>query len=134
MRRAPDWQRSFTVSLVLLAASTLASRATADPTWAKFVPFKKIDADPRKTYEIEENHGPWMIMAASFVGPTAEQQSQELVLELRQRFRLEAFTFRKKYDFSKPTDGLGYDRYGGTRRMRYLTNSKFDEIAVLVGH
>lgn len=134
MLRAPAWQRSFTVCLTLLAATAFASRATADPTWAKLVPFKKIDADPSKTYEIEENHGPWMIMAASFVGPTAEQQSQELVLELRQRFRLEAFIFRHTYDFSKPTEGLGYDRYGGTRRMRYLTNSKFDEIAVLVGH
>src|SRR5690349_16194534 len=97
---APVWQQTFTVCLALLAASIFTSRATADPTWAKLVPFKKIDADPGKSYEIEENHGPWMIMAASFVGPTAEQQSQELVLELRQRFRLEAFIFRHTYDFS----------------------------------
>lgn len=134
MLRAPAWHRAFTVYLAILAVSTFAGRALAEPTWAKLVPFKKIDADPSKTYEIEENHGPWMIMAASFVGPTADQQAQELVLELRQRFRLEAFTFRHTYDFTKPTEGRGYDRYGGTRRMRYMTNSKFDEIAVLVGH
>ena len=49
-------------------------------------------------------------------------------------FQLEAFTFRQTYDFSKPTEGLGYSRYGGPRRMRYLNNHKFDEIAVLVGN
>jgi hypothetical protein len=72
-------------------------------------------------------------MAASFAGPSAEQQSHELVLELRKQFKLEAYTYRRSYDFSKPTEGLGYSRYGGPRRMRYLTNHKFDEIAVLVG-
>lgn len=136
MLRATDLigRNVFAACLVLFAAAATARPALADPTWAKLVPFKKIDADPKKSYEIEENHGPWMIMAASFVGPTAEQQSQELVLELRQRYRLEAFTFRSTYDFTKPTEGLGYSRYGGARRMRYQTNVKFDEIAVLVGH
>src|SRR5439155_23361052 len=50
----------------------------------------------------------------------------DLVLELRQRYKLEAYAFRRTYDFSKPTDGLGYNRYGGPRRMRYLSNQKFD--------
>ena len=75
-----------------------------------------------------------MIMAASFAGPSAEQQSHDLVLELRQKFKVEAYTYRQTYDFSKPTDGLGYDRYGGKRRMRYASNHQFDEIAVLVGN
>jgi hypothetical protein len=118
--------------VVLLAG--VAAAAPPVPSWAKLVPFKKIDADPKKTYELEESHGPWMIMAASFAGPSAEQQSHDLVLELRQRFKLEAYTFRRTYDFSKPTEGLGYSRYGGPRRMRYLSNHKFDEIAVLVGN
>src|SRR5881227_3920749 len=85
-------------------------------------------------YELDEKQGPWMIMAASFAGPTAEQQSHDLVIELRQKYKLEAYAFRRTYDFSKPTDGLGYNRYGGARRMRYLSNNKFDEIAVLVGN
>lgn len=136
MLRAMDLieRKVFAACLVLFAAAAITSPALADPTWAKLVPFKKVDADPNKSYEIDEKHGPWMIMAASFVGPTADQQSQELVLELRQRYRLEAFTFRSTYDFTKPTEGLGYSRYGGARRMRYQTNVKFDEIAVLVGH
>src|SRR3954447_12628826 len=110
------------------------SSAFAAPPWATLVPFKKVDADPKKNYDLEESCGPWMILAASFAGPSAEQQSHDLVLELRQRFKLEAYTFRRTYDFSKPTEGLGYSRYGGPRRMRYLTNNKFDELAVLVGN
>jgi hypothetical protein len=135
LRALPSIQRlSFAAlvwSITLVAAPNM---ATADPPWAKLMPFKKVDADPSRNYELEEQHGPWMILAASFVGPTAEQQSHDLVLELRRRFKLEAYSFRHTYDFSKPTEGLGYSRYGGPRRMRYLSNQKFDEIAVLVGH
>lgn len=120
------------VSLVVLMG--VAQVASAAPPWATLVPFRKVDADPNKSYELEEKHGPWMIMVASFAGPNAETQSHELVLELRQKHRLEAYTFRKTYDFTKPTEGLGYNRYGGPRRMRYMTNSKFEEIAVLVGN
>ena len=119
-----------TFGCVLLAAQP----AAAAPPWATLVPFKKIDADPQKSYELDESRGPWMIMAASFAGPTAEQQAQDLVLELRQRHRLEAFTFRQTYDFSKPTEGRGWSRYGGPRRMKYMNSYKFDEIAVLVGN
>jgi hypothetical protein len=111
-----------------------AAGALAAPPWATLVPFKKIEADPNKNYELDEKQGPWMIMAASFAGPSAEQQSHDLVIELRQKYKLEAYAFRRNYDFSKPTDGLGYNRYGGPRRMRYLSNQKFDEIAVLVGN
>jgi len=75
-----------------------------------------------------------MIMAASFAGPTAEQQARNLVLELRQRYQLDSYTYRQTYDFSKPTEGRGYSPDGSPRRMRYLNNTRFDEIAVLVGN
>jgi hypothetical protein len=127
--------RSVVASVVMgVALSIVATSAVGAPPWATLVPFKKIEADPSKHYELEEKQGPWMIMAASFAGPSAEQQSHDLVIELRQKFKLEAYAFRRTYDFSKPTDGLGYNRYGGPRRMRYLSNNKFDEIAVLVGN
>ena len=124
--------RSIIASGLVITLST--TSAVGAPPWATLVPFKKIDVDPSKYYELDEKQGPWMIMAASFAGPTAEQQSHDLVIELRQKYKLEAFAFRRTYDFSKPTDGLGYNRYGGARRMRYLSNNKFDEIAVLVGN
>jgi len=132
--RTPQLRTLLAVFLALASLTLIPGQAVAEPNWTKLVPFKKIDADPSKTYELEERNGPWMIMAASFVGSTAEQQSHDLVLELRQKYKLEAFAFRKSYDFTKPTEGLGYSQYGGVRRMRYLTNNKFDEIAVLVGN
>jgi hypothetical protein len=121
--------------LPLAIACLLAASASAAPPWASLIPFsKKVEADPNKAYELDESHGPWMILCATFAGPTAEQQAHDLVLELRKRFQLEAYTFRKTYDFSKPTEGLGWSKYGGKRRMRYLNDTKFEEIAVLVGH
>jgi hypothetical protein len=121
-------------ALGCLCFSALAAPAGAAPPLATLVPFRRIDADPKKSYELEESQGPWMIMAASFAGPSAEQQSHDLVLELRQKFKVEAYTYRQTYDFSKPTEGLGFDRYGGKRRMRYASNHRFDEIAVLAGN
>jgi hypothetical protein len=121
--------------LAVLIVACLAGQAAAAPPWAALVPFsKRVEADPSKTYELEEAHGPWMIMCASFAGPTAEQQSHDLVLELRRRFHLEAFTFRQTFDFTKPTEGLGWNKYGGKRKMKYVNSARFDEIAVLVGH
>lgn len=127
----------FLLSLGLSFFWVLGSPVAAAPPWATLVPFKKVEpveADPNQSYELEEQHGPWMILAASFAGPTAEQQSHELVLELRRKYHLEAYTFRRTFDFTKPTEGLGYSRYGGPRRMRYANAYRFDEIAVLVGN
>lgn len=136
MPRAHSLRFCFATS-ALLASFALSMRpmpASAAPPWATLIPFKKVDADPTKTYELEESRGPWMIMAASFAGPTAEQQAKDLVLELRRQFKLEAYTFRQTYDFTKSTEGRGWSRYGGPRRMRYQSNYKFDEIAVLIGN
>jgi hypothetical protein len=114
----------------------LAAPLAAAPPWATLVPFKKVEADPRKSYELTESNGPWTIMCTSFAGPTAEQQANDLVLELRQKFRIEAYTFRQTFDFSEPdpTDGIGLNSYGEKRKMRYLHPAKFDEIAVCAGN
>ena len=126
----PEWM----ACLILTAALLLAPAAVAAPPWATLIPFKRIDADPDKSYELGESQGPWMIMAASFAGPTAPQQAQDLCLELRQSFKVEAYTFKQNFDFSEPTEGLGFNMYGGPKKMRYATNVKFEEIAVLVGN
>jgi hypothetical protein len=97
------------------------------------LPFRIIDADPTKSYTLTPENGPWVIVASSFVGDGAEQQSRELVFELRKRYKLEAFTHRRTYDFSKTVVGRGINQYGEARRMRYAHDARFDEIAVLVG-
>jgi hypothetical protein len=128
MLRTKRWFISFVV-LSLTAAS-----AAAAPPWATLIPFKRVEADPDKSYELAESNGPWVIMCTSFAGPTAEQQAHDLVLELRQKFKLEAYSFRKTFDFTESSDGIGWNRYGERKRMRYLNPARFDEIAVMVGN
>ena len=122
---------------LLLAAALLAGRfapaADAAP-WDRLLAFRQVEADPDKSYSLTEENGPWMILASSFAGPGAETQAHHLALELRKEYNLEAFVHRKTYDFSKPVVGLGLNRYGGPKIMRYANAAKFDEIAVLVGH
>ncbi|MCA9247307.1 MAG: hypothetical protein KDA42_09340 [Planctomycetales bacterium] len=81
-----------------------------------------------------EANGPWMIMATTFSGEGAEDQARELVLELRKRYKLEAYTHEMKFDFSDNVAGRGVDRYGQPIRMQYRRSGEFQEIAVLVGN
>jgi len=98
------------------------------------LPFKRVDADPKKDYSLVENNGPWMILASSFAGEGAEQQAQQLVLELRRDYKLLAYTHKQHYDFSKPFDGVGVNKFGDAKKMKNLHGRDFDEIAVLVGN
>ena len=107
----------------------------ADSRWASFIPFRKsVDADPASRYELTEDHGPWLILAASFAGTGAEEQAHELVLELRRQFNLPAYINYKEFDFSEPIEGKTIDRYTGDwAKMKHANYSKFDAYAVLVG-
>ena len=125
--------RHLAVAAVVLTASALAGHVQAAPPWASLVPFKRIDADETKSYELEEAHGPWLIMATSFAGDDAEQQAQGLVLELRRQYKLKAYTFKQNFDFSQSEVGLGFNKYGGPKKMKPQNGVKFDEVAVLVG-
>jgi len=93
-----------------------------------------VEADADKTYGLTEEHGPWMILATSFAGPGAHKQARNLVLELRKQYKLPAFVHQQSYDFTERFAGLGLNRYGYPKTMRYFNKKKFDEIAVLVGH
>ena len=93
----------------------------------------RVEADPKKSYRLSEEHGPWMIMACSFSGEGATEQARELVLELRSRYKLPAYTYKKKFDFTEGTVGLGVDPYGAPLRMRNKRGDGTVECAVLVG-
>ncbi|MCO6454303.1 MAG: hypothetical protein J5I93_03220 [Pirellulaceae bacterium] len=120
-------------SLLVLALLSTTATVQAKPPWGSLIPFTRVEADPNVSYELSENHGPWMILVSSFAGPGAEQQAHKLVLELRREFRLPAYIHRKSYDYSQPVTGLGLNRYGEPKKMRYRHAGKFDEYAVLVG-
>jgi hypothetical protein len=129
MKRRMDW-----ISwAIIIAIVGLVGVSRATPPWKKLIPFKKVEADPNTDYWITEDHGPWMIMATSFAGPGAEQQARELVLELRSKFNMAAYMHKRHFDYTDPVIGLGLNKYGGPKRMRYQKQTQFDEIAVLVG-
>ncbi|NQT16515.1 MAG: hypothetical protein HQ582_27395 [Planctomycetes bacterium] len=121
---------------LLLAAIVLAGwwSGTADAApWDKLLTLKRVEADPEKSYALTEENGPWTIMACSFSGERAAGQARELVLELRKRYKLEAYTYDKSFDLGKETYGIGLDRFGDPLKMRYQRGGEFDEVAVLVG-
>ena len=107
--------------------------ADAAAPWENLLSFNRVDADPEKSYRVTEENGPWLILAASFSGKGAQQQARELVLELRKRYKIEAYTTRMRFDYGA-TGARGIDRYGAPRRMRYRRGSEGEEAAVLVGN
>ena len=122
-------------AVLLCLACVLLPTATEAGDWRKLVPFgKSVDADPRKDYKLTEQHGPWLILCASFAGDQAEQQAQDLVLELRKRYQIKAYKHRRTYDFTKPVVGLGVNRNGGPKIMKHSQDHRFSEIGVLVGN
>lgn len=126
----------FAGALLLASAGMFVGvvRVEGGSPWTSLVPFSRVDADPNKSYAVTEEQGPWMILAATFSGDTAEQKSQQLVVELRKQFRLEAFTFVRHIDSTQAEVGLGLNKYGKPKMMRPINAVKYDEVAVLVGN
>ena len=65
---------------LLIAVFTLApqARLLAQPS---FMPFRaRVEADPKKRYELTDNDGPWLIMAGSFSGSTGARVANALAL------------------------------------------------------
>ena len=106
---------------------------------------KKVDAQEDQTYELGDQNGPWLILCASFRGEDALRQANDLVFELRKVHRLDAYIYRKQFDFSEQMQGIAYspdkasvvqtDRGLEPQRMatKALSDEVFEEIAVVVG-
>jgi hypothetical protein len=125
-----------TLGLFLAAAGLVASttsRALADPPWQAILAFHRPEADPNQEYRLAEASGPWLITAATFAGEGAKQQAQDLVIELRKRYKLPAYTHEMHFDFTQAVQGRGIDGAGEPLKMQYKRKKEYDEIAVLVG-
>jgi hypothetical protein len=120
------------IILGLVLATCCWSRLQAAPPWMGLISFQQVEADPEKIYTLSETNGPWMIMACSFSGDGAEKQAQELVYELRKRYKLPAYIHKVRFDLND-AEGRGLDRYGAPVRMRYRKGGEIKEVAVLVG-
>ncbi len=120
--------------LLALAGILLAASAQAAPPIFSLLPFKKVEADPNKTYTVTKDLGPWMIMAISLGGDEAEEQASKLVLELRRDHKLEAWMHEQEFNLDEDVIGLGVDSRGNPKRMKNLHGGAVREIAVLVGN
>jgi hypothetical protein len=109
----------------------LSSPTSAAP-WDKLFTTGCIDADPNKTYTLTEANGPWLIMACSFNGEDARKQANNLVYELRKRYKLAAYVYAKKFDFGDEDLARSNQLTPGPRR-KYASGSGVEEIAVMVG-
>jgi len=133
--------------LWIIAGAALASctSANAAAPWSNLISLHSVDADPNKTYTLTESQGPWLVMACTFSGKGAEKQANDLVLELRQRYKLPAYVHKVALD---PGEALGrgtVDKYGNIRRWKYnkykdsldrerARHPEMAELAVLVGN
>jgi len=127
-------QARFRTAAIAFAVCFSCQVALAAPPWSSLIPFTRVEANANKSYELTENEGPWMIMAASFTGAGAELDARDLVQELRKEFGLEAYTFEQKYDFSDNVTGRGYDKFGNPKKMRYMKDASYTSYAVLIGN
>jgi hypothetical protein len=118
---------------VFLLSTTGGSIASAQ-LWRHFVPIADDRPVPQGGYSLAQENGPWLIMASSFTGDGAENQASELVRELRERFRLDAYLHEMSFKFGDEAPGRGLDAYGAPVRRRYQRGDQVHEFAVLVGN
>jgi hypothetical protein len=109
------------------AEANLRPMADSDDPTAGVGPFGDGD------FALTQDHGPWLIVAASFSGHGAEKQAGELARELRTRYRLKSYLHAMNFEFGDESPGRGLDEYGGSIRRRYQRGERVRELAVLVG-
>jgi hypothetical protein len=106
MELAMIGKRAFRIAalgLLLSIQATAISRA--DMPWSNLLA-SRVDADPAKQYTLGQEHGPWIIIACSFNGPSAAKQAHDLVLELRKRYRMEAYVHAMKFELDDPNGNV----------------------------
>ncbi len=122
------YQRSLLWISLLVIASPFAS---AEPPsllrmFGRGETAKPINSDPQA---LSEEEGPWLILAATFVGENSKSRAERLVREIRSDLGLPAYTYREKFDF---TGDMPSNNTAGPR-MRYANQYQYEAYAVLVG-
>jgi hypothetical protein len=134
-KRMFQWLAAFGVAALTVTA------AEAAPFLDMFAA-NRVKADPNDKYALEQKHGPWMIMACSFSGDVAEKQADELVYELRSRYKLPAYVYKHTFDPGEAVSRC-LDEKGNLRKACYqkfkndpnqARHPQITEIAVLVGN
>ena len=102
-----------------LALFLVAGRGVAGP---------RVEADPNKLYPITPDVGPWVISAASYVGPNARQLAREVVFQLRRRDNMPAYFFDYSEEERRQLQDYTKDRRGRPGHVRIQ-----DQCGVLIG-
>ena len=118
---------AFTLVVICLAPAARAQ-------WSSLLPFEYVESDAKKSYNLTQKNGPWLILATTFSGPDAKERAHELAVELRQRYKLKAYTHKKEIKLDEGDDllGRGFDKFGRQKRMTYFNRQTTVEYAVLV--
>jgi len=132
----------FRLWMIAMAWCAAPWAASAAP-WSQWISSSRVEADPDKVYAVSEENGPWMVMACSFSGDGAKKQAQELVQELRKRYKLPAYVYEGSFDPGE-AQGRGIDKFGRPLKWNYMKykgkdkdqarHPKLTEVAVLVGN
>ena len=99
------------VAVVLLgslaAVAMPANTALAQSGWLPTSWFSSGDIDATAMFPLAENDGPWLVLASTFRGESAREDARSLVHELRGRYKLQAYTLEKSFDYTGEQAGLG---------------------------
>jgi hypothetical protein len=88
----------------------------------------RVEADPNKLYPITLDVGPWVISAASYMGPNARQLAREVVFQLRRRDNLPAYFYDYSEEERKQLENYLKERRGRPGHVRIQ-----DQCGVLIG-
>lgn len=127
--RSSQQMRMFMLGLLLVVGSGEVLSAKTPLHW---VTFRRNKAAAEKRMKLSEDDGPWLVFAASFAGEGAESEAKALIDELRERYRLPAYLFSEKFDFTETVEGQSVR--GPRPMMVYDKAGVFKEYAVLVGN
>lgn len=119
---------------VILGALLVTASAEAQILPLRGLVRPQVEADPNKEYRLTEAQGPFMVMAATFSGEVGRDQAHALVIELRQRYNLEAYLYEKIFDHNEQIRLNGVDPNGNPRTGRYQRGGRLTEWAVMVGN
>ena len=117
----------------VMAVAGSARPAAAQSGWLPTSWFSSGEIDASAMFPLAENDGPWLVLASTFRGENAREDARSLVHELRGRYKLQAYTLEKSFDYTGEQAGLGLNPDGTPKRMRYANAAEVTEVAVLVG-
>ncbi len=123
--------KRFILIAILFSFVSLSVPAQAANLGLNLLSPKRVDADPKKVYKLQESNGPWMIMVKRFTGDNPEERANKLVYELRKKYKLNAYLFDHKFEFNV-SDGMKAAEKKQYLKERYV-KPVVKEYAVLVG-